>query len=922
MSPSPSSRVRETLPPDLAAERRDVFARMVETARTPGARLVVVGEPGLGKSHLVDALVRTLPPDHPVLFVRARGEATEPFAGVADLLDTLPDTALPGGAADAVRREVAGRRRDVAPPPTRRDAELADAVAGALAHLARGPVAVVVDEWQWLDQETLTLLEDVLTRPAIRDRVAVVAAGRRPRHGNAPHAEFFAPDQVVRLDPLGPSSIVRVLSAAGLTGVPVSTLAAIAEDSGGNPLWAMALATARVTGDPRGRSARSPTERRGERLDALPPAVRRLLATVALMGGGQQDDLVQLDHGTGAASAEALRLSLLRTDAGVLTVAEPLLARAAVQGLTPDEERSLHRSVSELPLPLPQRVEHRDRSRPPGVDEVLASELVRAARRARRTGTPDTALRLLRRSLERTAPGTDTCAERTVEATEVALASGDAEQAAELVRELDPVPLSLPTLDRAARVLAVSTDRSGGPTAVARRFLALEHGLDPGSAAWGLAEVHRLSVARATDGGPAAWLPPTLSGTDAPQTLAAALTGEARRRLDQGHGVDRALLARLRDLDSGAGPLETTADALVASWAYQADDLETSRTALTAHVRAARLAGEPYAVVNGLAHAATLETLTGHLGLAQTLLAEAVEHAGTLPGPAPGVDRARALLALADDDRAALDELLAGPHEPGALRPADLLRAEVHGLDLAADGRWAEAVDELGRVRALTVARGVTEPGRRLWVDVELARALVHLGRPTEAADVADALTELGSRPGRVHARGQALRVRALLTERFGDLTAALRLSERALADLEAGGYRPQLVRAQLERVSMLAAAERRVQARGLLGTATKLASGIGHPRLLAEAVHLGARLSEADGRTALTPGELRVAQAVASGQSNRDIAADLFVSVRTVETHLANAYRKLGVRTRTQLALSLNDLPLGSGTPVSRRSP
>ena len=63
-----------------------------------------------------------------------------------------------------------------------------------------------------------------------------------------------------------------------------------------------------------------------------------------------------------------------------------------------------------------------------------------------------------------------------------------------------------------------------------------------------------------------------------------------------------------------------------------------------------------------------------------------------------------------------------------------------------------------------------------------------------------------------------------------------------------------------------------------------------------------------------LTPSELRVARAVAAGQTNRAIAADLVVSVRTVETHLANAYRKLGVHTRTQLALRLDDRPLPAG--------
>ena len=198
----------------------------------------------------------------------------------------------------------------------------------------------------------------------------------------------------------------------------------------------------------------------------------------------------------------------------------------------------------------------------------------------------------------------------------------------------------------------------------------------------------------------------------------------------------------------------------------------------------------------------------------------------------------------------------------------------------------------------------------------------MQLGRLTEATEVVDALAELGTRPGRVHARGQAGRLRALVVWRSGDLPGALRLSEQGLRDLHAGGHRPQLARAQLERVAMLRADGQHVRARGLLTDATALTATVGDPRLVTHAARLDAGLAAPAGRAALTPGELRVAQAVAGGQSNRAIAADLVVSVRTVETHLANAYRKLGVHTRTQLALSLNDLPLaGSGSAV-RRSP
>ncbi|MGI3781706.1 MAG: hypothetical protein ACRYG2_13110, partial [Janthinobacterium lividum] len=70
------------VPADLAEDRREVFTAMVEAARAPGGRLVVIGEPGLGKSFLVDAVIRTVLPERIVLFVRGRADATSPYAGL------------------------------------------------------------------------------------------------------------------------------------------------------------------------------------------------------------------------------------------------------------------------------------------------------------------------------------------------------------------------------------------------------------------------------------------------------------------------------------------------------------------------------------------------------------------------------------------------------------------------------------------------------------------------------------------------------------------------------------------------------------------------------------------------------------------------------------------------------------------------
>ncbi|OII31881.1 hypothetical protein BIU98_09095 [Curtobacterium sp. MMLR14_010] len=899
----------------IAPERQRLLDRAVTAASTPGGRLMLVGEPGIGKTFLIDALLRALGDDRTVLFTRATEGERQPFAGLRDLFATLP--------AEAFRQLPSEQRESVLAmlgrAPGRR-VELAMLQAGVtqvLAGATKSGAAIVVDEWQWLDPESRRAVERAVLRQGIGSTVSVVAARRAD---GSPEdlavRPLFAPTDVAPMVALEPASVRQVVADAGLGALPPSVLAEVAEVSGGNPLWAIELAAARTDGDLRRWATGSVVEAVSHRVAALPAPVRETLRTVAVLGSAAVDDLETIRPGATAAVADGVDRRVFRCDEGVVTASHPLLAAAALQTLPAAEERAVHAAVAELPLPAPRQLEHRDAGTEPGTNERLARDLITASGRARRAGATETALRLARKALVRTAHDSQHRPRRVADAAELAFAIGDSALAIEIVAELDVESLSVPVFDRVVAVLVQALDKTDGQVAVVRRLESLQRIAVTQGTRWVILETWRLISAHAHDDDVVdrlLALVEVLATDEAPRTRSTALYWAAYLRLDRGEGIDDTLIAGVRAVErtTGSPALEETADAMEALWPYQADDLARSRSNLTMFVRAAKSAGEGYAIVQGLAHAAIVETLAGRLEVARGLLPEAEQEAGALSLLPPSLYRARGLLALSLDDRGAVDALLDARMSPAAESRGSLLRAGIAGLDHAYSERWDDALEDLETAYSVARSRHIDEPGKRLWIDVELVRALVSVGDLERARTITDDLAALGQRPGRVHARGQALRLRALLAGRSGDGEGALRLSGEGLVALRRGGFRPELLRAQLEQVQLLEWSGQAARARHVLETLVEPATRLGDPRVLSRMDAVRSRLQSASTRTPLTPAELRVARAAAGGQTNREIAAELFLSVRTVETHLASVYRKIGVRTRTQLALNLHDIDL-----------
>jgi DNA-binding CsgD family transcriptional regulator len=188
-------------------------------------------------------------------------------------------------------------------------------------------------------------------------------------------------------------------------------------------------------------------------------------------------------------------------------------------------------------------------------------------------------------------------------------------------------------------------------------------------------------------------------------------------------------------------------------------------------------------------------------------------------------------------------------------------------------------------------------------LDVGLAEAYVAVGRPDEARRISAWLMGIGVRLGRPALTGDAHRIDALAGAWDGDLDGAAESARAAVAAHRSSPLRGEQARSLLALGRIERRRKARRQAREALTQARELAAGMGHRPLLAEIDQELPRLASKRSPAGLTAAEQRVAELIAGGATNREAAAALFVSVRTVETHVASIYRKLGVRSRAQLA-------------------
>ncbi|ADB48824.1 helix-turn-helix transcriptional regulator [Conexibacter woesei] len=899
-----------------ATELARVRALVAQAREGRGGALVVEGAPGVGKSTLLRAL--DAPGVHVLATTGVETEVDLPFAGLAELLAPLlaHADALPQAQRAALRAALALD----APGGAERVLVLHAVVALLATAAGEQPLLLLVDDVQWLDASSQEAIA-FLARRAGRLPLALVAVRslRGAPYTPWPEVERLPLEDLARADALA-------LARAGGLASPVAE--AVVDAVGGNPL-ALVEAPSELTAAQRDGAVALPdplptgerlTRAYAARVAALPAPAREALLLAAASGSvspAAPDGLLDSAEDAG----------LVHVEAGRVRFAHPLVRAAVYHAATPARRRAAHRALAAAGSPQ-ERARHLAAAAT-APDEQLAAELETLGHEARERGATATAIDLLERAAQ-LSPASERAAARTIAAAGTATVAGQPARARALIDALlpsleDPLVRADAEFVRGAAILQVGRPREAYALLEDAAERVAER--DPTRAALLLTQA---SVALVSSG-PVSELAELAARAQAlaPPWVAyapAVLRAEALAGLGD-HAQARALLSEhadaLREADAvGPGHELLSIAALCMIWMEQYDAAERVLRRLIATARAK---GAVSALALPVAVLGSLHIRRAELDAAAGCAAEAVvlsDDAGD------GFVRALALTS------AAFVEAHRGEAEACRAHAARVLELSA-GLGLTATQATAEqalgmlalglgesdaAIRHLERARAHTARFGSRDPSF-LYTGGDLVDAYVRAGREDDARAVAEELADGAQLTGGAWAAAATARSRGLLdadTRIDEHLAAALAAHARIDSPFE-------LARTQLCFGERLRRARRRADARELLraahatfaalGTAPwaaraagELAAtgmpGAGGP---ADAPAAGAPPAGV-GAAELTAREQAVCELVAGGATNREAATALFLSPRTVEHHLRQAYRKLGVRSRTELALRWRD--------------
>ncbi|WP_132993034.1 LuxR C-terminal-related transcriptional regulator [Gordonia zhaorongruii] len=888
------------------------LAHLIEVSTSSaatGAHLVtVVGGAGSGRS----TLLRRLADAHREIHVAGRVLSAQGLPWESDRAGGIGDQLLPDDGTDLENTLAAQPQDDEGRTPillTIDDAHHGDAasiheVLSILVHHRDAPVLVVrtappdarlpdlagaqTIQLTGLDADELTALAAeyrIVLHPVTAARLAAHTAGspravlamltQVPRtYWSVPDAGLFAPTFLV-------DDVRSLLGRCTAQGrALIEALAVLEGDSGGADSLTTAPAAGALTADS---------------------------LTAATTLGDVTDPLAALDN--------AIASGLVTIPPGIEPsrsaprLRSPMHGAAvtAVMGL--EATGALHRRAAEIVTDPARRLHHLVAATPVA-EPALADRLEALARKLGTDGEWHSAASLFRQASRLT---TDELLrdERLTRAADALLAAGDCGSAAALmpaVESLRETPLREATLG----YLAILRGRTAEADMRLDRAWAISNAeRDPEIAGTIAQRRVLLSLARCQGSELVSWADTAIGIVDdgsSANTEASVIKGlglawsgrpaEARALYDEltdsvGHG------AQAQRVMMGRGWME-----------FGFDDLDSARSDLEIAVSMAQLRGSSRITQWALAWLARAHFVTGEWDLALAAVGR-----GRILARTSGIAlitplfewTATQIHALRGDWDSARAALAASAVTEGS---CEIMQVPT----LLARASYAEAAADYGGVReALTAvvplarhATGLSEPGFWPWVD-QLANALVLEGRPEDADALLAPHEERARRRGHRSAQARLGYARGRLLGTTGDLPAARRAFEQALTDLEGLPLRYDRARVNFAYGQTLRRAGKRRAADEVISRARDLYQSLGAQTYVARcdrelrAGGLHTTVGSRDGVN-LTPQEQAVASLVVQGMSNREVAAELYISAKTVQYHLTRIYGKIGVRSRAEL--------------------
>jgi DNA-binding CsgD family transcriptional regulator len=889
-------------------EQARLQAAVQHAAEGHAAGLLLVGEAGIGKTSLLRWTCRRAVEQGfaTLQTVGIEGGVPAPYAGLEELVLSFPAGVVESLDESGVLLGVLAGTVDASA------ARVAAAFLDVVTRYAeQQAVLVVVDDGQWVDESTAGAIATLARRAEI-DRVAVVVSSRAT-------LGWWAPTGLPSIELTGLDEASAVALLRSISDVSEAHARDCWRATAGNPLALIELGPAWSSSS--GTTHLQIPDRLERAIDDRLAGVGRasavaMLAVALEMSGDARRVHAIAEHG---AIDRTLAAGLLERAGDVVRFTHPLVRARVIARATQSDLRAMHlrlaaaaAAVGDQETALWHRAEATTEP-----DEELAEQLSELGDICRRRGATREWLLAAQRAA-RISPDIDDAAFRLADATHAAWFLGDHDQVERLCGEVRRMASSARVRGRVALAYGQEVTWRDGPLA-GFQFLAAE----AEAIAAEIPAQAAICAAFAAGAATLALRADLALGAAQRATELAATSDDLSARVvaQSALGSAHLLVGDTAAADALLGPAEQLAVAATEAGMTEAEGIVAQACLANGYaerwdraielaggmLRRGRKAGALELVAQANTTLAELAMRSGRWSEAYGLIRTTIDDPDWgVPGERAWVHAAHARVCAAmgrdEECRTAAAAALEIALPIGFIVAEVWARSALGLLELGAS-RPEAALVHLDRVQSVYDASGIVEPGTLWWQGDQLDALLAtkNEARAKERLAEVDAAAE---RTGRRYARAAAARGRAQLVDDHlaeGFFAEAIEWATALGSPFELG--RTHLARARhRSRVGLPGADED-------AGRAEALFEALGATSWLAQ---VGSRSSPAAVLAVdqLTQSELRVAMAVARGLTNRQAAVELYLSTKTVDFYLQSIYRKLGVRTRTEMSHRL----LGSG--------